>query len=141
MANKLDPRVNSDRDTRAQYAPDTTTTASDNTHTGVNTSSSHGGAKGPHSSSILNKLDPRVDSKTGNMTTKSSHQTGTGTESTGYQDSTYGSGGVGHAPTAPSGSANYTGQTHATHIGENVGTGVKGAAAEVHASPTQTRYM
>jgi hypothetical protein len=33
---------------------------------------------GPHSSSVMNKLDPRVDSQTGNTTTKTTNETGTG---------------------------------------------------------------
>lgn len=78
IANRLDPRVDSDLNDRAQYAPGTT--VSGNVHPGTtvcvsNPESSNGG---PHSSALYNKLDPRVDSKTGNMTTKTTNQTGTG---------------------------------------------------------------
>ncbi|KAL2862832.1 protein dprC [Aspergillus lucknowensis] len=113
IMNNADPSVDSDRDTGAQYAPGATTTSE---------------TKGPHSSSLLNKLDPRVDSKTGNMTTKSSSHSGSKTaapaagSTTDYQDNIFGSGtagGVGHNPTAPSGSTNFTGQSGAARTGEN----------------------
>lgn len=78
LANKLDPRVDSDLNNRAQYAPGTTTTG--NTHEGATTivSNPDSSNEGPHSSSLLNKLDPRVNSKTGEMTTKTTNATGTG---------------------------------------------------------------
>jgi hypothetical protein len=54
IANKLDPRIDSDRDGRAAHG---TTTG------GVFGSSTHGSTNaGPHGSNIANKLDPRVDS-------------------------------------------------------------------------------
>ncbi|KAL4916164.1 hypothetical protein BDW62DRAFT_186923 [Aspergillus aurantiobrunneus] len=152
LANKADPRVDSDRDTRAQYAPGTTTTSSNNAYTGAGhtghsghtaaagtggagTGATHSGAATSHTgekvhhSSLLNKLDPRVDNTTGTM--KSSHGSSTGSN-VGHQDNTYGSGGVGHNPTTPSNSADYAGQSRSTRTGESVGTGVKGAAAEIH---------
>ncbi|KAJ5587488.1 uncharacterized protein N7459_003253 [Penicillium hispanicum] len=43
LANKLDPRVDSDRDNRARHH-------------------AMGGTAGPHSSGVANKLDPKVDS-------------------------------------------------------------------------------
>ena len=78
MANKLDPRVDSNLNNRAQYAPGTT--LSGNVHPGAtqqvtNTETSN---EGPHSSALYNKLDPRVDSKTGNMTTKTTNHGGSG---------------------------------------------------------------
>ncbi|KAJ9241860.1 hypothetical protein DTO166G5_936 [Paecilomyces variotii] len=78
IANKLDPRVDSDLNNRAQYAPGTTTTG--NAHEGATTQVSNPASanNGPHPSSIENKLDPRVNSKTGETTTKTTNQTGTG---------------------------------------------------------------
>jgi len=59
IANKLDPRVDSDRDGRAQHG---TTTGgafgSSNTHNTYGTTTN----AGPHNSNVANKLDPRVDS-------------------------------------------------------------------------------
>ncbi|RPA83514.1 hypothetical protein BJ508DRAFT_66928 [Ascobolus immersus RN42] len=54
MANKLDPRVDSDRDGRATHGTAGGAFGSHNTHS---TSTA-----GPHSSDAANKLDPRVDS-------------------------------------------------------------------------------
>jgi hypothetical protein len=49
IANKLDPRVDSDADNRARHE-------------------AIGGAHGPHSSNLANKADPRVDSDRGEST-------------------------------------------------------------------------
>ncbi|RAK71746.1 protein dprC [Aspergillus fijiensis CBS 313.89] len=108
MANKADPRVDSDLNNRAQYASGTTTTG--NVHpqatAGTATTSTSGtSTRGPHSSSLLNKLDPRVDSRTGEKSTKSTNQSGSGamrepTDTTG----TGTAGGVGYQPTVPSSS-------------------------------------
>jgi hypothetical protein len=65
VANKLDPRVDSDRDGRAAYG-----TAATGGTTGVNTGNTYtqnqytsGSTNaGPHNSNLANKLDPRVDS-------------------------------------------------------------------------------
>ncbi|OKL62185.1 hypothetical protein UA08_02473 [Talaromyces atroroseus] len=78
FANKLDPRVDSDLNNRAQYAPGTTT--STNVHPGATTDAANPAAsnQGPHPSGIKNKLDPRVHSKTGEMTTKTTNGGGTG---------------------------------------------------------------
>ncbi|PYH78930.1 hypothetical protein BO82DRAFT_356919 [Aspergillus uvarum CBS 121591] len=110
MANKADPRVDSDLNNRAQYAPGTTT--SGNVHpqatAGTATTSTSGtSTRGPHSSSLLNKLDPRVNSRTGEMSTKSTNQSGSGamrepTDTTGTGTGT--AGGVGYQPTVPSSS-------------------------------------
>ncbi|KAL4892129.1 hypothetical protein BDV59DRAFT_180908 [Aspergillus ambiguus] len=54
MMNKLDPRVDSDRDNRARHA----SMASSSYNTPGTTSST----TGPHTSNMANKLDPRVDS-------------------------------------------------------------------------------
>lgn len=78
MANRLDPRIDSNLDNRAQYAPGTT--LSGNVHPGTtqHVSNPDSSNNGPHSSSLYNKLDPRVDSKTGNMTTKTTNRGGSG---------------------------------------------------------------
>lgn len=79
IANKLDPRVDSDLNNRAQYAPGTTTTT--NVHPGAVSHAANPEANstlGPHESDIMNKFDPRVDSKTGEMTTKTTNGEGTG---------------------------------------------------------------
>lgn len=59
MANKLDPRVDSDMDNRARHQG--MASSSYNT-TGQSTA-------GPHSSNMANKLDPRVDSDLDNRGT------------------------------------------------------------------------
>ncbi|PYH43368.1 protein dprC [Aspergillus saccharolyticus JOP 1030-1] len=155
MANKADPRVDSDLNNRVQYAPGTTTTG--NVHpqatAGTATTSTSGtSTKGPHSSSLLNKLDPRVNSRTGEMSTKSTNQTGSGAmrEPT---DTTGTAGGVGYQPTASSssqgtgtvGGANPTTGTTTTaggqsaRTGESVGRGVKSAAAGIHGAGESLR--
>ena len=88
MANKLDPRVDSDRDNRAQYAPGTTTTGNVQPGTTQYASNLESSNEGPHSSALYNKLDPRVDSETGNTSTKST--TRAPTDSSGARSS-YGS--------------------------------------------------
>lgn len=79
LGNSADPRVDSDLNNRAQYAPGTTTSGT--VHPGTNQGMSNPDNKknaGSHRSSILNKLDPRVDSHTGNTSTKSTNQTDSG---------------------------------------------------------------
>ncbi|KAL4808048.1 hypothetical protein BDV18DRAFT_134166 [Aspergillus unguis] len=134
---------------------------------GAGSTATHGAEK-VHSSNLLNKLDPRVDSTTGTMKNASHGQhstpnyshdadrTGAGTTDTtgkgyntgssgtgydtghtgsGYNTGTTGSGyntgSTGYGNTA-SNSAGHTGQTTSTRTGENVGSGAKGAAAEIH---------
>lgn len=84
MANRLDPRVDSDGDGRAgvegSRRHDNTGTYDNDSH---NTS---GRTPGPHNSSVANKLDPRVDDKTG--ATSSRYASG----STGYDQSIYDTG-------------------------------------------------
>lgn len=88
--NAVDPRVDSDLNNRGQYAPGTTTSGT--VHPGTNQGISNPENtknSGPHRSSILNKLDPRVDSQTGNTTTKSTNMTGSGAGRTStYADTT-----------------------------------------------------
>jgi hypothetical protein len=64
-ANTLDPRVDSDLNNRAQYAPGT------NTHPGVTSHAANPAASniGPYESGINTEIDPRVDSQTGGMMT------------------------------------------------------------------------
>lgn len=78
MLNKLDPRIDSDLDNRAQYTPGLT--SSGNIHPGVQQTAYNpvSSNDGPHDSWIMNKLDPRVDSTTGIMTSKTTNGTGTG---------------------------------------------------------------
>lgn len=78
MLNKLDPRVDSDLNDRAQYAPGLT--VSGNVHPGTTqtVSNPNSSNKGPHDSRLMNVLDPRVDSNTGNMTTKTTNRTNAG---------------------------------------------------------------
>jgi len=75
LANKADPRVDSDRDGRASHnvgGSHTTghTGLSSGTHTGTHTTGTHNTTHGtaPHSSDLLNKADPRVDSTHTNTT-------------------------------------------------------------------------
>jgi hypothetical protein len=74
IANTIDPRVDSDLNNRAQYAPGMA--SSGNVHPGATQSYDNPNSTnaGPHSSSVMNKLDPRVDSQTGTTT----NATGTG---------------------------------------------------------------
>lgn len=91
VANKADPRIDSDRDGRAAHS---TGLGSSNTHStglGSNTHSTGVGSTnttaGPHSSNMANKADPRVDSDLDG----SNRHTGTGvtgTHSTGLGSST-----------------------------------------------------
>lgn len=65
LANKADPRVDSDMDHRAHHQQLGNTTAapagSSYATTGTGQTQTHG-TTGPHKSNLLNKLDPRVDS-------------------------------------------------------------------------------
>jgi hypothetical protein len=78
LANKVDPRVDSDLNNRAQYAPGTTTAT--NTHPGATTFVDNPASSnlGPHGSNLYNKVDPRVDSKSGEMTSKTTNGQGSG---------------------------------------------------------------
>lgn len=68
MANKVDPRVDSDRDGRAQHTYGTT-----GMNTGMNSGNTYAQNEygtgstnaGPHNSNIANKADPRIDSDLG----------------------------------------------------------------------------
>ncbi|KAF7593397.1 hypothetical protein BBP40_011587 [Aspergillus hancockii] len=141
MANKIDPRVDSDLDNRAQYAPGTTKAGNEHPyHTTQDTSFGSSNA-GPHQSNMMNKLDPRVDAQTGDISTKTTSQHhGPGfsgdtrnyyeTGATGSSNGAgYASSGVGYQPTQSSGSAP---ASRSAQTGANVGSGVKGAFAGAH---------
>ncbi|KAE8379283.1 hypothetical protein BDV26DRAFT_171872 [Aspergillus bertholletiae] len=139
IGNKIDPRVDSDLDNRAQYAPGTTKTGNENPYAMQDTTLSSGSNTGPHESKTMNKLDPRVDAKTGDVSSKTTSQhsrfagdthsqyganiTGTTT------GSEYASSGVGYWPAESSGSVP---GSKSAQKGANVGSGVKGAVAGAH---------
>jgi hypothetical protein len=81
LANAMDPRVDSDRDGSARIGGTTTgvgnTYGTGATGTTMGTTTGTTGGLGPHSSSLLNKLDPRVDSTTGAVKTSTTGTTGT----------------------------------------------------------------
>ncbi|KAL3424102.1 cell surface protein [Phlyctema vagabunda] len=102
VANKADPRIDSDRDNRANpasHVPGTTghsttghTTAGHNT-TGHTTGTGYGTSTnaGPHDSNLANKADPRIDSDRDNRANPSSHVGGTtGHNTTGHTGTGYG---------------------------------------------------
>jgi hypothetical protein len=110
LANKADPRVDSDRDGSgnmgaAQHGPGAHHTGA-GAGTGLAGSTGYGSGStnhGPHDSNLANKLDPRVDSDrdgSGNMGAAQygpgSHNTGAGSGLTGSTG--YGSGSTNHGP-------------------------------------------
>ncbi|KAJ5648747.1 hypothetical protein N7490_005119 [Penicillium lividum] len=92
LANKADPRVDSDRDSRAAYtstaAPTATGAAYGSTDNYDSTRSSN---YGPHDSNVGNAVDPRVDSDLGSR--------GARNTSTGYSATGPTSAGTGYGPT------------------------------------------
>jgi len=101
MANKMDPRVDSDRDGSRTVGGTTGTTGYGGTH-GTGMTGTHGThhTAGPHSSDTANKMDPRVDSDR-----DGSRTVGTGA---GYGSThTAGAGGIG--------GTHHTHGTHGTH--------------------------
>jgi hypothetical protein len=149
MANKVDPRVDSDLDNRAQYAPGTTKAGNEHPYSTTRDTSLNSSSAGPHQSKMMNKLDPRVDAQTGDVSTKTTNQhhgpgfsgdtrgqyeTGATGASTGAG---YTSSGVGYNPAQPSSSAL---GSKSAQTGANVGSGVKGAFAGAHVSDTTPRY-
>jgi len=80
LANKADPRVDSDRDGSNLHNTHGTTGHSSTTHSNTHSSTS---TAGPHNSNLLNKLDPRVDSdRDGSKTAGNNNNTTTGYNST-----------------------------------------------------------
>jgi hypothetical protein len=153
VANKLDPRVDSDRDNRAKHdtfgtTGTTGTSGLTGTHstgttygtsglTGTGTHGTYGSTNaGPHDSKIANKVDPRVDSDLDNRARHYSHPTGTGT-GTGIGSTTHGTHGLG--------SAGFDPQIHGdttTATGTGTGTGLTGSGLGSHAqgAPAGSSY-
>ncbi|KAB8238665.1 protein dprC [Aspergillus alliaceus] len=141
IGNKLDPRVDSDLDNRAQYAPGMTKTGNENPYATQDTSFSRGSNTGPHQSNMMNKLDPRVDAQTSDMSNKTTTQSHgsqfSGATRAQYDDNTIGrstgtgfaSSGVGYRPAESSGSAP---GSRSAQKGANVGSDVKGVFAGAH---------
>ncbi|KAF4546655.1 Period circadian protein [Lasiodiplodia theobromae] len=95
LANKADPRFDSDLDNRARTGNQT------------------GAAAGPHSSNLANKADPRVDSDRDNRAAHHGTTTGTTGTGTGYTDTT--------SKHARSDSATHTDATHDSHPSHGTG--------------------
>ena len=130
VANKVDPRVDSDRDGRAAYGHNSTSSGLNSHHTATGAGvgagaglatgaaahelgSSHSANVGPHHSNAANKMDPRVDS---DLDGRASHSTNT--YNTNAPGTTVGSGGVGHTGPA-TGSGAHTGLTgHHSTMGD-----------------------
>jgi hypothetical protein len=106
LANKLDPRVDSDRDGStnlgaASYGPGAQNTSSYTTGgAGYNTSSTGYGSTnaGPHDSNLLNKLDPRADSDRDGSANFGAASYGPGANNTANTSSGYNSGSVNTGP-------------------------------------------
>ena len=112
LENKMDPRVDSDRDgsrnmgaagTGTGYGSGTTGTGYGSGNTGTGTGY---GSSGPHSSNLENKMDPRVDSDRDGS--RNMGATGTGA---GYGSGTTGTGAGYGSGTTGSGYDNTTGTT------------------------------
>ncbi|KAL8746262.1 MAG: hypothetical protein Q9190_001688 [Brigantiaea leucoxantha] len=95
LANKADPRVDSDLDS-SRYG-----TGSGTGTTGTNYGRTTGTSTtaGPHSSNLANKADPRVDSDLDSGHRHGTGTTGSGLTGTGASSTGYGSSGPGHATT------------------------------------------
>jgi len=121
LANKLDPRIDSTTGTSnvgTGYSanPGNTGGAYGTTGTGMTGNTANGGygggqTAGPHSSNLMNKLDPRVDSTTGASNVNSGYGTNTGTTgTTGAGYGSTGTTGAGYGNTGTTGSG-MTGNT------------------------------
>ncbi|KAG4429236.1 hypothetical protein IFR05_015285 [Cadophora sp. M221] len=123
IANKADPRIDSDRDGRAAHS---TGLGSSNTHsTGLGSSNTHSTGlgssnttAGPHSSNLANKADPRVDSDLDG----SNRHTGNGVTGTGYGSSNTHSTGLGSSNTHSTGAynSNTTAGPHSSNLANKV---------------------
>ncbi|PLN80194.1 hypothetical protein BDW42DRAFT_115654 [Aspergillus taichungensis] len=165
LANKLDPRVDSDRGKSSQHmasintnmippdtraAPTTTTGYSGQTvHTSTHgPQTAHTGTPGPHQSNLANKLDPRVDSDRDN---RARHQAMGGAH--GPHDSSLANkadprvdsdrDNRAHHPTmggahGPHGSTLAGGSAYNTGYGTGTGVGTGGASAGSHVTHGQT---
>ncbi|KAG7142988.1 hypothetical protein HYQ45_000748 [Verticillium longisporum] len=136
IANKLDPRVDSDRDNRAAHDTygSSTTHGTTGTHgsTGLG-SSGYGNTStnaGPHDSNLANKADPRVDSDRdhrgttgayGSSTTGTYGSSTTGASTGTYGSSTTGSGGIGSGATGVGAGATGLGSSGYGNTSTNAG--------------------
>jgi len=99
LANKLDPRIDSDMDNRARHQQHgntahsgltgTTGTTGGITAGGPNSSNTGSTNAGPHNSNLVNKLDPRIDS---DMDNRALHQQLGNAASSGSRHATTGTG-------------------------------------------------
>ncbi|KAJ5177327.1 uncharacterized protein N7500_000026 [Penicillium coprophilum] len=135
LANKLDPRVDSDRDNRAAHTDATglgathgtthgTTPATGTHSSALGSGTTHGTTStnaGPHDSNIANKADPRVDSDRDN---RARHEGLTGAGTTHGTSGVTGTGaGLGstHGTTGTHSSTLGSGTTHGTTGSTNAG--------------------
>ncbi|KAK5987171.1 hypothetical protein PT974_11289 [Cladobotryum mycophilum] len=113
LANKMDPRVDSDRDYSKNMGMNPSGTATTGTGTtGFNSQGRTSGTAGPHSSNLANKMDPLVDSDRDNSRNAGLHlgtgnygtgTHGTGTHSTGTTGFSGGATGTHNTSGAPEG--------------------------------------
>ncbi|KAL8809195.1 MAG: hypothetical protein Q9200_003624 [Gallowayella weberi] len=110
LANKADPRIDSDRDGSRGFGSSTGTTG------GYGSSNT---TAGPHSSNLANKTDPRVDSDRdgSNRHGTTSGLTGSNTSGTGYGSSGYDSTNTGSGLTGSGSGSGLTGHGHHGHHG------------------------
>jgi len=160
IANKADPRIDSDRDNRNDPTSRVGGYGTQGTHTGTGagtgagygttgvtgTHGTHGTTTGtsggyndarstnagPHSSNLANKLDPRVDSDRDNRNDPTSRVGGYGTQDT--YGSGVASGGAGGYGTTGHGT---TGTHHAT-TGTTTGAGIGGTSGAQYNDPRST---
>lgn len=124
IANRADPRVDSDRDGRTGLTGATgsglTETGHHTTGTGLTGAGHH--THGPHSSDLANRADPRVDSdgdgRTG-LTGTGHHTTGTGLTGSGLTGSGHHTTGTGLTGSGLTGSGHHTTGTGLTGSGHH----------------------
>ncbi|KAF3391626.1 hypothetical protein F1880_007763 [Penicillium rolfsii] len=144
-ANKLDPRVDSDLDHRAQN-PATTGSGRPDTYDSANRGANTTNA-GPHNSKIANKLDPRVDSDLDHRAQNPGY-TGSGTQNVGAAPRAMNTGNMAHGGQPPSYGTdthkseeeNYNKSTseHKTHTQPGVpGSGNQVSSEDSYSSSTQ----
>lgn len=140
LANKADPRIDSDLDGSRNLGAGSTTTGN-SAYTSPNAGTGYGGTSGatthststtagPHNSNLLNKVDPRVDSDrdgSRNLGTATGNTTGT---HTGHTTGTH----VGHNTHGTSGSV--AADNHGARVGPGATTGgMTGAGVGSHVTP------
>ncbi|CRK27873.1 hypothetical protein BN1708_014975 [Verticillium longisporum] len=144
IANKLDPRVDSDRDNRGTAGGVTGSTGTYGSSTTHGTTGTHGSTglgssgygntstnAGPHDSNLANKADPRVDSDRdhrgttgtgyGSSTTGTYGSSTTGASTGTYGSSTTGSGGIGSGATGVGAGATGLGSSGYGNTSTNTG--------------------